>query len=101
MAVRAEIRAERARQRRVLAVLDDDPTGSQAVHDIDLVTGLDAEALAAGLASPHGTCFALTNSRGLDETEAVELNAAWTATIAATAAAAGWQADIVSRGDST
>lgn len=101
MTARAEIRAARARQRRVLAVLDDDPTGSQAVHEVDLVTAPDVGALAAGLASPHGVCFALTNSRGLAAEAAARLDAEWTAIVAAVAAEAGWQADIVSRSDST
>ena len=34
---------------RRIAVLDDDPTGSQTVHGVDVVTVFEPDALAAGL----------------------------------------------------
>ena len=70
---RERIRAARARSGRRLAVLDDDPTGSQAVHGVTVVTSADPEVLAAGLAEPGATCFVLTNTRSLPEAEAVAL----------------------------
>ena len=45
----------------LLGVLDDDPTGSQAVHDVQVVTVLEEDAYAAALAGPGATCFVLTN----------------------------------------
>jgi len=39
--LRALVRAERERAGRILAVLDDDPTGSQSVHDVEIVTALE------------------------------------------------------------
>ena len=59
---------------RRIAVLDDDPTGSQTVHGVDVVTGFEPGELAAGLSSAGSTCFFLTNSRSLAEADAVELN---------------------------
>ena len=47
-------------------MLDDDPTGSQAVHGIEVVTALQRPAYQAALAGPAGACFVLTNSRSLD-----------------------------------
>jgi hypothetical protein len=48
-------------------VLDDDPTGSQAVHGVQAVTVLAEDAYQAALAGAAGTCFVLTNTRSLGE----------------------------------
>jgi uncharacterized protein YgbK (DUF1537 family) len=58
----------RAAQKRI-AVLDDDPTGSQTVHGVAIVTMIDDEALA----DAKDTTFFLTNTRSLPEAEAEEL----------------------------
>ena len=59
----------------VIAVLDDDPTGSQTVHGVQVVTRADRIAIEAALEAPGSTCFVLTNTRSLPEDDAVELNA--------------------------
>ncbi|WP_347042231.1 four-carbon acid sugar kinase family protein [Brachybacterium nesterenkovii] len=59
---------------RRLLVLDDDPTGSQCVADVDIVLDADPATAAAALAEPGSTCFVLTNTRALDEADAVALN---------------------------
>lgn len=61
---------------RRLLVLDDDPTGSQCVHDISVAFEQNPELLAGTLSTPGSACFTLTNSRALDEVDAVELNRA-------------------------
>ena len=71
--LRESIRATRAAGDLLLGVLDDDPTGSQAVHDVQVVTVLEDDAYAAALAGPAATCFVLTNSRSLDGPAAAEL----------------------------
>src|SRR3954453_14538442 len=58
---RARIRAGNAAAARRIAVLDDDPTGSQTVHHVTVVTVLDPAEYAVGLAAPGSTCFVLTN----------------------------------------
>lgn len=63
----------RAADGRLVGVLDDDPTGSQAVHDVQVVMVHDEDAYAAALDGPAGTCFVLTNSRSLDERSAAAL----------------------------
>ena len=73
---RERIRAAHAAAGRRIAVLDDDPTGSQTVHDVAVVTVFEADEYAAGLAAPGSTCFILTNTRSLPEDTAVELNTA-------------------------
>ena len=60
----------------LLGVLDDDPTGSQAVHGVEVVTVLAEEAYAAALAGPAATCFVLTNTRSLEGPAAAEVNVA-------------------------
>ncbi len=82
----------RAAGRRI-AVLDDDPTGSQTVHDVAIVTVIDDDALAAA----GDTTFFLTNSRSLPEAEAAEL----TYSVARRLLELDGEIELVSRSDST
>lgn len=59
---------------RRLLVLDDDPTGSQCVAGVGIVLEPDPATAAAALQAPGSTCFVLTNTRALDEEDAVALN---------------------------
>ena len=99
--LRESIRAVRADDRLLLGVLDDDPTGSQAVHDVQVVTVLDEEAYGAAFAGPAGTCFVLTNSRSLDEPAAAEVNERAARGLVAAAGRRGAQIQLISRSDST
>jgi len=98
---RESIRAMRAEDRQLLGVLDDDPTGSQAVHGVQVVTVLAEEAYAAALDSAAGTCFVLTNTRSLDEPAAVELNRLVARGLLTVAERRGARMQLVSRSDST
>ncbi len=60
-------------QRRLL-VLDDDPTGSQCVHDVTLAFDDKASLVQRTLAEPASTCFVLTNTRALDQADAISSN---------------------------
>ena len=84
-----------------LGVLDDDPTGSQAVHNVQVVTVLDEKAYGAALDGPAGTCFVLTNTRSLDEPAAVEMNQRAARGLIAVAERAGVRVQLISRSDST
>ena len=66
---RDRIRAAHAAAGRRIAALDDDPTGSQTVHDVSVVTVFEDAEYAAGLAEPGSTCFVLTNTRSLAVTK--------------------------------
>lgn len=56
-----------------LIVLDDDPTGCQTVHDVNILTKWDVELLERNLKA--GNCFyVLTNSRAYSEDKAAQLN---------------------------
>jgi uncharacterized protein YgbK (DUF1537 family) len=97
----ARIREHNRRTGRRLAALDDDPTGSQAVHGVSVVTVLEKDEYAGGLADAGDTCFILTNTRAIDESQAVSLNAAAARDLYTLAAETGSTVEIVSRSDST
>jgi uncharacterized protein YgbK (DUF1537 family) len=98
---RPRIRGALAQAGRRIAVLDDDPTGSQAVHDVDVVTVFEPDELAAGLAAAGSTCFLLTNTRSLPEADAAELNTRVGRTLFELAARLDAPIEVVSRSDST
>jgi uncharacterized protein YgbK (DUF1537 family) len=98
---RRRIRRALAEAGRRIAVLDDDPTGSQTVHDVNVVTVFEPDEIAAGLSSAGSTCFILTNTRSLSEADAVELNIRIGRMLFELAARLGAPIDVVSRGDST
>ena len=85
---------------RRLLVLDDDPTGSQCVAGIDVAFDLDPAIPAEVLTEPGSTCFVLTNTRALDEADAVSLNRRLVAGVLADPVAREGL-HVVSRSDST
>ena len=85
----------------LLGVLDDDPTGSQAVHDVQVVTVLEDSAYAAALSGPAATCFVLTNTRSHGEQAAAELNARAARGLISVARRRGARIQLISRSDST
>jgi uncharacterized protein YgbK (DUF1537 family) len=98
---RRRIRRALAEAGRRIAVLDDDPTGSQTVHGVQVVTVFEPEELAAGLSEAGATCFILTNTRSLPEADAVALNIRIGRMLSELAARLDAPIDVVSRGDST
>jgi 3-hydroxyisobutyrate dehydrogenase len=98
---RGWIRAAHAAAARRIAVLDDDPTGSQTVHDVSVVTVFENAEYAAGLAEPGSTCFVLTNTRSLAEDTAVELTTGVASSLFTLGQTLGAPVDVVSRSDST
>jgi uncharacterized protein YgbK (DUF1537 family) len=98
---RERIRAAHAAAGRRIAALDDDPTGSQTVHDVSVVTVFEDAEYAAGLAEPGSTCFVLTNTRSLPEAAAVELTTGVATSLFALGQTLGAPVEVVSRSDST
>jgi uncharacterized protein YgbK (DUF1537 family) len=98
---RERIRAANIAVGRRIGVLDDDPTGSQTVHDVSVVTVFEADEYAAGLAEPGSTCFILTNTRSLPEANAVELNTSVSTSLFTLGESLGGPMEVISRGDST
>ncbi|WP_147037938.1 four-carbon acid sugar kinase family protein [Microbacterium aerolatum] len=85
----------------VLVVLDDDPTGTQSVANLPVLTRWEKEDLAGAFATGAAAVYVLTNTRSLDEKTAAERNREVVAVALAEAADAGLHVTFVSRGDST
>jgi len=58
---------------RIFVILDDDPTGSQTVHDIPVITDWSTESIKWGFSQGINAFFILTNSRSLSKEDAEEL----------------------------
>ena len=95
------IRRKASESGRRLAVLDDDPTGTQTVHGVPVLTTWSLEDLRWALEQPSSTFYILTNSRSFPEEEAARMNREISANLAAAAEQAGAKFAIVSRSDST
>ena len=100
-AARERIRGAHAAAGRRIAALDDDPTGSQTVHDVSVVTVFEDAEYAAALAEPGSTCFVLTNTRSLPEDAAVELTSRVAGSLFTLGETLGAPVEVVSRSDST
>ena len=86
--------------RRVI-VLDDDPTGTQTVHDVPVLTTWSYSELRWALRQPSPTVYVLTNSRSLEEGDAVLLNEQIAHRLSRAAADSGTDFVVTSRSDST
>ena len=95
------IQQQLAAGQRSLIVLDDDPTGTQTVYDLPVLTEWTVETLRAELALGTPTFYLLTNSRSLPLPAAQELNAEIGRNLLAAAQATGRDFAVVSRSDST
>lgn len=69
--IQAQVRASG----RKIIVLDDDPTGTQTVHDVPVLTEWPVERLVDELQGDSPVIYLLTNSRGLPPREAQDLAA--------------------------
>ena len=98
--LRESVRAMRAADGLLLGALDDDPTGSQAVHGVQVVTVLEQDAYQAAF-SAAPVCFVLTNTRSLAEPAAVERTRRAADGLIAVAGPRGARIQLVSRSDST
>jgi uncharacterized protein YgbK (DUF1537 family) len=84
-----------------VVVLDDDPTGTQTVYDVPVLTTWAKEDLARELAAPGPVFYILTNSRSLTLPAAQQLNREIGSALAEASAQAGRPFTVVSRSDST
>jgi uncharacterized protein YgbK (DUF1537 family) len=86
---------------RTLVVLDDDPTGTQTVYDVPVITRWDAPTLESELARGLPCFFVLTNSRSLTAGAARALNLELARNLCQASVATGRAFTLVSRSDST
>ncbi len=96
-AIRAVVQASGVK----VVVLDDDPTGTQTVHGVPVLTSWSVVALSAELRSELPAMYLLTNSRSLPPAAAERLNAEIGRQLGAAAQQAGRSYVVVSRSDST
>ncbi len=82
-------------------VLDDDPTGMQTVHGIQLLTSWEDEALTEAFRDPRPLFYILTNTRSYDEPTAGSLIRTICKQLLAISQREGIPFVAVSRGDST
>jgi uncharacterized protein YgbK (DUF1537 family) len=85
----------------VVIVLDDDPTGTQTIFDIPVITETSEEAIQDELERDTPLFFILTNSRMYASREVAEGSAILGAKIASACHSAGKKPLIIIRGDST
>jgi len=95
----AQIRAENERTGTRVAVLDDDPTGTQTVAGVPVLTSWSVADLRWALEIGPGVFFVLTNSRSMSPAAARACNAEIAANLSV--AADGVRVRVVSRCDST
>jgi uncharacterized protein YgbK (DUF1537 family) len=95
------IRRQIAAAGQKVVVLDDDPTGTQTVHGIPVLTEWSEAALAAELRRPEPVFYLLTNSRSLTVAEARTLGQEIGRRLRRAAQTAGAAVEVISRSDST
>jgi len=82
-------------------VLDDDPTGTQTVHDIPVFTTWSLSLIVEELSNKSPLFFILTNSRSLQEEEAIHLNTEVGSLINQASQDSNRKVRVISRSDST
>jgi uncharacterized protein YgbK (DUF1537 family) len=87
--------------RQKVVVLDDDPTGTQTVYDVPVITEWSLESLRAEMANPLPAFYILTNSRSLPSAEARELNLTISKNLVKIAREVSRSFVVISRSDST
>lgn len=96
-----EIKTQVEASRRKVVVLDDDPTGTQTVHNIPVLTEWSVGSLQAELSSEYPVFYLLTNSRSLPLPAAQALNADIGHNLMEAARQANRDFAVISRSDST
>jgi uncharacterized protein YgbK (DUF1537 family) len=86
---------------RKVVVLDDDPTGTQTVNNVLVLTEWSVGALQHALARDETVFYVLTNSRSYPVEQAVVMNREIAENLAAAARRLDQDFDVVSRSDST
>ena len=84
-----------------IVVLDDDPTGTQTVHDISVFTEWTDEALTQGFEEENSEFYVLTNSRAFSKEYTTEVHTTIAERVSAVAKKTGKDFIVISRSDST
>ncbi len=84
-----------------IVVIDDDPTGTQTVHDVPVYTAYDLDHIKKGFEEACDLFYILTNSRSLKQEETEKLHCQLGKDIEQAAKESGKTCTVISRGDST
>ncbi|MCL6571115.1 MAG: hydroxyacid dehydrogenase, partial [Bacillus sp. (in: Bacteria)] len=87
--------------RRKIVVLDDDPTGVQTVHDVLVLTKWEKALLTEAFNFPEHVFFILTNTRGLEASEATMINREIVENVLDVSRNMSYDVQFISRSDST
>ncbi|WKN46265.1 four-carbon acid sugar kinase family protein [Tunicatimonas pelagia] len=96
-----EIRQKLSSMQQTIVVLDDDPTGTQTVYDVPVLTEWSTEVIEAEFRQATPLFFILTNSRSLPIRKANQLAATIGQNLNKAAQKAGRNFFVISRSDST
>lgn len=96
-----QIQASLRETKQKVFVLDDDPTGTQTVHDTIVLTEWPVSSVIRELESADPVCYILTNSRSVNAARAVALNIEIATNLRAAAEQTGRTYALISRSDST
>lgn len=99
--LRPVIDARNRADRRKIVVLDDDPTGTQTIHDLPVLTEWSTEALATEFKNDLPAFYILTNSRSFTLPVARKINADIGRNLIVASEQTGRTFSVVSRSDST
>jgi uncharacterized protein YgbK (DUF1537 family) len=95
------IRSSLLESDRTIVVLDDDPTGTQTVHDVPVLTSFEAQDMLALVQTKPPMFFLLTNSRAMSEEKTRQLHLDLAKRLQAVAEQTGRRLEVISRSDST
>lgn len=86
---------------RKIVVLDDDPTGTQTVHDVPVYTNWDLSSITDAFTSKYNTFYILTNSRSFTAAQTIQAHKEIAENLAKVSKQTGIRFTLISRGDST
>lgn len=99
--VSVDLRKRIAERRRKLVVLDDDPTGAQAMHSAPVLTRWTADVVETALLGEASLFFIVSNTRSQAQAEAVRVTEEIVEVVSSVADDCGVAFDVLVRGDST
>jgi len=95
------IRDQIKKSRTTIVILDDDPTGTQTVHDLPVLTTWDVDSLKKELKNNQQAFFILTNSRAMTKPDACALGLEIGSNLKLASRLTSVKLSIISRSDST
>jgi len=100
-ALQPDIRRRVLDSERTVVVLDDDPTGTQTVHDLPVITDWTGDWLKEAFAENLPVFYILTNTRGMPVEDACRVTREIASALRAAGRETGRRFSVISRSDST